>query len=153
MQQANEQEQHQQQQRQHLPRLQQQRSPHVCRVPPQRCMSLTTLLAVCVALIACARKRQRSNEEEDDLRPARRRNNVQRGLLRSAVTAELGQLPDPFFNRMFRMPLTLFKWLVHATTPHFRMRWSEKSSMMAVLSSGSEVQRCVYCMCPAMYCP
>ena len=107
---------------------------------PLRMVTPTTAMALVLVMAVCARKRAR---EDDDLTRTKRRrccNDQNRGLLRRAVTIELQNLPDPFFARMFRMPLLQFGWLVQATTPHFRMKWTDQSSLMAVLSSGSEVR-------------
>lgn len=86
-----------------------------------------------------AMKRARTDAYEDEDAPKKRqrvRNSADRARRRAGVPAELLQLPEPFFKRMFRMPKNEFLFLVEGITPVLRGTWTAKSHRMAVVSSG-----------------
>lgn len=105
---------------------------------------IARLACVCVVftIILVARsKRLRNADEMEDASEKRQRvrNDADRARRRTSVEAELLQLPEPFFKRMFRMPKKEFLFLVTGITPYLRGTWTTKSLRMAVVSSGSEV--------------
>jgi hypothetical protein len=91
-------------------------------------------IGVTLYLVATA-KRPRIHKDAPDKRQ-RVRNNSDRARRRTYVEAELLQLPDPFFKRMFRMPKTEFLFLVAGITPVLRGAWTAKSQRMAIVSCG-----------------
>ena len=60
---------------------------------------------------------------------------------RAGIMAELFALDDKYFTRMMRMPKHLFMYLATQSAPHLRGTWRQRSPRMAVVSSGSEVER------------
>ena len=92
-------------------------------------------IGVTLYLVAAA-KRPRIDDEDAPVKRQRVRNNSDRARRRAYVEAELLQLPDPFFKRMFRMPKAEFLFLVAGITPVLRGAWTAKSQRMAIVSSG-----------------
>ena len=103
---------------------------------------LAAVLVVPILIIGVKRMRERAQELVASYRIRRvlgRKGNVHRK--RGGVVAELMQIHDDTFQRMFRMPKRTFIELETRVAPLVRAkrRWTIQSARMATVSSGSAV--------------
>jgi hypothetical protein len=108
---------------------------------------LLAALIVPILIIGVKRVRERAQELTASYRIRRvlgRKGNIHRK--RAGVKAELLQIDDDTFQRMFRMPKRTFLELETRVAPLLRAkrRWTVQSARMATVSSGSAVDSIVH---------